>query len=137
MDAQPRIRLPLSAYLVIFVAPLAFLLIVVPSLFAGSVTHPRPPGVGPVIQLQPALPGFAPGLAEPPAESAPPSVRPAPVPAPAPAPAPVLVAPAAPPAGTEPVPPAAVQPAPAPETVGKSNRGKHLGQHKHHHQSES
>jgi len=37
MNREPRVRLPLAGILIIFVAPLASLMVIVPSLFAGSV----------------------------------------------------------------------------------------------------
>jgi hypothetical protein len=117
MNREPRIRLPLAGLLIIFVAPLATLMVVVPSLFAGGVQkiertvpaiisrlapnpspHDHGPGAGrsglPPVALLPKSPAptGTPAGAPPSGPVAAPAAAPSPVPSPvvAPSPQPVL-----------------------------------------------
>ncbi len=107
MSREPRTRLPLAGLLIIFVAPLASLMVIVPSLFAGGVQKIQSavpaiisrlvPNPSPHEQLQRThangLPpvALAPKKAAPPISLALPLSPAAPVSAPTPAPAPTVV----------------------------------------------
>lgn len=115
----------------VFIAPLAFLLLIVPGLFAAGVVHPKAPKATPPIAGNGVLPSnpspFVPGQPEPPAPgSNPPGPN---LPAPAPG---APGAPAVPVALTGVTQPAASAPAAGLETATRRhNRGRHLGQIKH------
>ena len=138
MDAEPRIRVPSAGFLVVFVAPLAFLLVIVPGLFAAGVVpaHLKSPSLA-----LPAVHGLFPdGPLS--AEPANPPAAQAPVHSPlhitVPAPLASLAGAAGAPATPAPVtlPPSASSgsgsggsgPGSAED---RDNHGKHLGQIKH------
>ncbi|HEX6487781.1 MAG TPA: hypothetical protein VF137_02760 [Candidatus Dormibacteraeota bacterium] len=67
MGTEQRIRLPLAGLLIVFVAPLASLMVIVPSLFAGGVspiTNPAASAISRILSSLPATrriePGFTP-----------------------------------------------------------------------------
>lgn len=105
MSREPRSRLPRAGLLIIFVAPLATLMVVVPSLFAGGVQtlersvpaiisrlapnpspHQHGPGAGPSGLPPVALAPKSPEAAPSPAAGPSPTVGPPPVPPPVPSP---------------------------------------------------
>lgn len=119
MNKEPRARLPLAGLLIIFVAPLASLMVIVPTLFAGSVQqverslpaiigrlapNPSPHNAGrpPARGLPPvaAVPHAGTSAASPPVPVGEPSAPAAPPPAPTAAPSPAAPPVLTPTAGT-------------------------------------
>lgn len=100
MGTEQRIRLPLAGLLIVFVAPLASLMVIVPSLFAGGVrpiTNPAASAISRILSNLPANRRAEPGFI--------PRVIPAPLPS-----NPIVAGPPAPPAPSSPAQQVAVTP---------------------------